>query len=136
MDMSIIVSLSPQVYGCIGGSLAVLHKLQHLSVISCHEDVPRELTHHPDNHDSKIYKHYSGVPRMLADLQDETTFKHLRALKTLTMDELYINSSIDRMIELLRLCGVMVAVHYRPGVHRYPYRAKGLTIVFPSHVPL
>ncbi|XP_045619453.2 uncharacterized protein [Procambarus clarkii] len=108
------------VYGCIGGSLAVLHGLRHLSVISCHEDIPRELTQQTEHQETHLFYHYKGVPRMLADLQDETTFKHLRALESLEIDEFYINSAVDSMIEALRLSGVMVAVHYRPGVHKYP----------------
>ncbi|XP_069955220.1 uncharacterized protein [Cherax quadricarinatus] len=116
------------VYGCIGGSLAVLHDLQHLSVISCHEDIPRELSQWPQ--EITMSNHYKGVPIMLADLQDETTFKHLRALESLEIDEFYINPSIDIMIEALRLSGVKVAVHYRPGMEQNLYNCKSFSIQY------
>lgn len=45
----------------------MLHDLQHLSVISCHEDIPRELSQWPQ--EITMSNHYKGVPIMLADLQ-------------------------------------------------------------------
>ncbi|XP_042856453.1 uncharacterized protein LOC122243056 [Penaeus japonicus] len=117
------------VYGCIGGSLAVLKKLTHLSVISCHEDVPRELPA-PTNallmdNDidyKQLIRHCTDVPVMLMDLQDEVTFKYLRGLKSLVIDEFYLHRYMDYMIESLRLCGVHVSVLYRSGVKKGPNR--------------
>ncbi|XP_063602176.1 uncharacterized protein LOC134778211 [Penaeus indicus] len=117
------------VYGCIGGSLAVLKKLTHLSVISCHEDVPRELPAHTDallvdkDIDYKqLIRHCTDVPVMLMDLQDEVTFKYLRGLKSLVIDEFYLHRYMDYMIQSLRLCGVHVSVLYRSGVKKGPNR--------------
>ncbi|ROT72742.1 hypothetical protein C7M84_008857 [Penaeus vannamei] len=117
------------VYGCIGGSLAVLKKLTHLSVISCHEDVPRELPAHSDallmDRDidyKQLIRHCTDVPVMLMDLQDEVTFKYLRGLKSLVIDEFYLHRYMDYMIQSLRLCGVHVSVLYRSGVKKGPNR--------------
>lgn len=54
----------------------MLKKLTHLSVISCHEDVPRELPAHSDallmDRDidyKQLIRHCTDVPVMLMDLQ-------------------------------------------------------------------
>lgn len=114
--MTIFVTPPVLVYGCLGGSLAVLHELKHLSVISIPEDLPRELT-------LDAYKHYNGVRHMLSDLQNKPRPSCLQVLESLVIDELYLAPNVDIMIEDLRLAGVKVSVLYRPGVHRYPRRS-------------
>ncbi|XP_053627236.1 uncharacterized protein [Cherax quadricarinatus] len=108
---TLFVPPSYVVYGCIGGSLTMFNKLRHLSVISC-DDTPREAVMMLQ--DTVTSRHHRGVPRMLADLQNETTFKHMRDLESLEIDEFYISPRVDSMIEALRLSGVKVAVLYHP----------------------
>lgn len=113
------------VFGCIGGSLAVLHNLQHLSVISCGAEIPRELNR--GQQQTALSNHYHGVPHMLPDLREEITFKHLRSLKSLELDEFYLSEDVDSMLEELRLCGVQVSIFYRPSVCRYPRKELSLS---------
>ncbi|CAL4095092.1 unnamed protein product [Meganyctiphanes norvegica] len=117
------------VFGCIGGSLAVLLHLQHLSVLSCGAEIPRELNRgqHPCQDQTALSYHYKGVPNMLPGLREEITFKHLRSLKSFELDEFYISEDVDSMIEELRLCGVQVSVFYRPSVCKYPRKDLSLS---------
>ncbi|KAK7074013.1 hypothetical protein SK128_028410, partial [Halocaridina rubra] len=106
------VELSPSfvVFGCIGGSLAMLTKLTHISVVSFTEDVfyriPTPLT----------LSHFEEVRILLPKLQDDVTFKHLEKLKTIEIDEVYISSAFDHIIKALRLSGVCVSVMYRKNI--------------------
>lgn len=68
---------------------------------------------------SKCFENYNSL-----FLQDEVTFKYLRGLKSLVIDEFYLHRYMDYMIQSLRLCGVHVSVLYRSGVKKGPNRGE------------
>lgn len=114
---TLLIPPSFLVFGCFGGAIAVLHNLSHISVISCSEDIPRLPTYCDPNLAGQPHMgHFLEVQKLLPDLQEDVTFKHLEKLSTIEIDEFYVSSLFDNVIKALRLSGVCVSILYRKGL--------------------
>lgn len=108
------------IFGCIGGALATLRKMKHITVQSCDEDIPRDKLTDPDDgcifpilDSHSVQTHYMKAILMFPLLQKETTFQYLCTLKSLELDDQYFSPRVDRMVAALRASGVLVNGLYR-----------------------
>lgn len=101
------------VFGCFGGAIAVLFKLAHVSIIAWHEEVPCPDPVLDIPPDLANLSQFLEVQRLLPDLEEDVTFRHLEKLKSLEIDEIYVSPYFDNIIKALRLSGVNVSVKYR-----------------------
>ncbi|XP_050717512.1 uncharacterized protein LOC126999223 isoform X2 [Eriocheir sinensis] len=108
------------IFGCIGGALATLRKMKHITVQSCNEDIPRDKLTDPDDgcifpilDSHSVQTHYMKAILMFPLLQKETTFQYLCTLKSLELDDQYFSPRVDRMVAALRASGVLVNGLYR-----------------------
>ncbi|KAK4323492.1 hypothetical protein Pmani_005807 [Petrolisthes manimaculis] len=127
-ENSVAIPAPLLVYGCLGGALACLTNLRHLSLMSSHKDLPREMYAESL---TAAYNHCMQVSSLMPDLQDSATFPHLAALETFEVDELYLTPCLDRLLEALRVEGVNVSTHYRSSVRSYYSRHSTSMMYYP-----
>ncbi|XP_068240697.1 uncharacterized protein [Palaemon carinicauda] len=101
------------VFGCFGGAIAVLLNLSHVSIIAFPENIPCPEPNIGLPEDMPNLSQFLEVKKLLPDLEDDVTFKHLEKLKSIEIDEIYLSSYFDNIIKALRLSGVGVSVKYR-----------------------
>ncbi|XP_064122213.1 uncharacterized protein LOC135226518 isoform X2 [Macrobrachium nipponense] len=101
------------VFGCFGGAIAVLLNLVHVSIIAWHEEVPCPDPVLDIPPELPNLSQFLEVQKLLPDLEEDVTFRHLEKLKSLEIDEIYVSPYFDNIIKALRLSGVNVSVKYR-----------------------
>ncbi|KAK3877705.1 hypothetical protein Pcinc_017611 [Petrolisthes cinctipes] len=131
LENSIAIPAPLLVYGCLGGALACLTNLRHLSLMSCHKDLPREM--YADSLPA-ANAHCMQVSSLMPDLQDSATFPHLAALETFEVDELYLTPCLDRVLEALRVEGVNISTHYRSSIRSFYGRHDTSMMYYPPPI--